>query len=115
MSINNVGSVQANISEILDKIRDISSKTKAFGSQATQITSEDFSKVYNTAKSTVDNVNSLVNDSDKIRDSYLSGDKNVSLSQVVVSTEKSKLAFEGLITVRNKCLEAYREIMNMPV
>lgn len=115
MSINNVGSVQANISEILDKIRDISSKTKAFSVQTNHISGEDFSKVYDTAKSTVDNVNNLVNDSDKARDSYLSGDKNISLSQVVVSTEKSRLAFEGLITVRNKCLEAYKEIMNMPV
>ena len=50
-----------------------------------------------------------------LKNKYISGDANVSLSQVVVASEKSKLAFEGLIVVRNKCLESYKEIMNMPV
>ncbi len=37
-----------------------------------------------------------------MKDKYLQGDPNVSLSQVMVVNEKSKLAFEGLIIVRKQ-------------
>jgi flagellar hook-basal body complex protein FliE len=50
-----------------------------------------------------------------LKQSYMTGDSNVSISQVMMSTMKSKLAFEGLLVVRNKLLDAYKEIMNMPV
>jgi flagellar hook-basal body complex protein FliE len=33
----------------------------------------------------------------------------------MVTKEKSGIAFEATIQVRNKVLEAYKQIMNMPV
>jgi flagellar hook-basal body complex protein FliE len=43
------------------------------------------------------------------------GDKSLSLADVMVAKEKSGIAFEATIQVRNKVLEAYKTIMNMPV
>lgn len=43
------------------------------------------------------------------------GDKSLSLADVMVAKEKSGIAFEATIQVRNKVLEAYKQIMNMPV
>jgi flagellar hook-basal body complex protein FliE len=43
------------------------------------------------------------------------GDKSLSLADVMVTKEKSGIAFEATIQVRNKVLEAYKTIMNMPV
>ena len=74
-----------------------------------------FDDVMSVAKSAFTEVNHLQAQSEKVRDAYISGDSSVSMSQVVMASEKSKLAFEGLVTVRNKILEAYKEIMNMPV
>jgi flagellar hook-basal body complex protein FliE len=43
------------------------------------------------------------------------GDKSLSLADVMVAKEKSGIAFEATIQVRNKVLEAYKQIMSMPV
>ena len=43
------------------------------------------------------------------------GQPGVSLTQVMVAAEKSSIAFEAMTQVRNKLVDAYKEIMNMPV
>ena len=43
------------------------------------------------------------------------GDPNLSLADVMIAKEKSGIAFEATMQVRNKVLEAYKTIMNMPV
>ena len=41
--------------------------------------------------------------------------EGVPLTDVVLSMQKSSLAFEATLQVRNKVMKAYEEIMNMPV
>lgn len=116
MTIGPVGGVRADIAEMLDKIRDLSSRSKAFSHAPHSVESSgNFGTVFDALKSTVSGVSDLQAKTDSVKNAYLLGDPNVSLSQVIVSSEKSKLAFEGLVTVRNKCLDAYKEIMSMPV
>lgn len=43
------------------------------------------------------------------------GDSTVSLSDTVIAREKASVAFEATVQVRNKLVEAYKEIMSMPV
>ncbi|CSI67451.1 flagellar hook-basal body protein FliE [Vibrio cholerae] len=43
------------------------------------------------------------------------GDEGISLSDVMIARNKSSVAFEATIQVRNKLVEAYKELMNMPV
>ena len=43
------------------------------------------------------------------------GDENVSLVDVMIAGQKSRVAFSALVEVRNKLLSAYQEIMNMQV
>lgn len=114
MGIDKVGVVRTDISDILNKIREVSNKSHVFNTVSPH-ESKDFGKVFETAKASLSSVSASMDSSDKLKDAYISGDSTISLSQVVVANEKSKLAFEGLLTVRNKCLEAYKEIMNMPV
>lgn len=120
MSINNVTSVRTDINEMLTKIREISNNSKVFSSMNTIKpnsinTSSSFDSVLNVAKEAVAHVNNIQLEDSKVKDAYVAGDANVSMSQVLVASQKSKLAFEGLVTVRNKILEAYKEIMNMSV
>ena len=37
------------------------------------------------------------------------------LTDVVMNMQKSSLAFEATLQIRNKVLKAYEDIMNMPV
>jgi flagellar hook-basal body complex protein FliE len=45
---------------------------------------------------------------------YESG-ADIPLAEVMVDMQKSSLAFEATLQVRNKVLKAYEDIMNMPV
>ncbi len=116
MAIDSVTGARADINEMLAKIRDISNRSKVFAeNQIEESTPENFSNVMEAAKTAIAHVANLQSQSDGIKNAYVAGDPNVSMSQVVIAAQKSKLAFEGLITVRNKILTAYKDIMNMPV
>ena len=49
-----------------------------------------------------------------MRNAYESGE-DIPLTDVVMSMQKSSLAFEATLKIRNKVLKAYEDIMNMPV
>jgi flagellar hook-basal body complex protein FliE len=63
---------------------------------------------------TLNQVNEAQNASRAMVTRFESGD-DVPLTDVVLSMQKSSLAFEATLQVRNKILKAYEDIMNMPV
>jgi flagellar hook-basal body complex protein FliE len=118
MDISNIQGPRADIAEMLSKIREVSNKSNLFDIKPVSTaptTGNNFESVMSVAKNALTSVNQSQVDSEKVKNAYIAGDSNVSMSQVIVASQKSKLAFEGLVTVRNKILEAYKEIMNMPV
>ena len=63
----------------------------------------------------VNNVNGMQTQSREMQVSFDMGDPNLSLADVMIAKEKAGIAFEATMQVRNKVLEAYKTIMNMPV
>ena len=63
----------------------------------------------------IDSVNSVQKEAGRLRESYESGASGVSLTQVMIAAEKSSVSFEAMLQVRNKLVQAYQDIMNMPV
>lgn len=63
----------------------------------------------------VDKVNDLQSTTGEMRTAYEQGDPNVDITQVMVASQKSSVAFEGLSQVRNRVVRAYEDIMNMPI
>lgn len=63
----------------------------------------------------VNKVNDLQGTSREFQQRFDMGDPNLSLADVMIAKEKSGIAFEATVQVRNKVLEAYKTIMNMPV
>ena len=59
-------------------------------------------------------VNDLQENAVDLSSAYLAGD-DIPLTDVVLELQKSSLAFEATLQVRNKVLKAYEDIMNMPV
>ncbi|WP_333607808.1 flagellar hook-basal body complex protein FliE [Arsukibacterium sp.] len=72
----------------------------------------DFSHLLKDALGTV---NSLQAHSSELRNAVELGKPGVSLAQAMIASQKSSLAFEATVQVRNKVVEAYKEIMAMPV
>jgi flagellar hook-basal body complex protein FliE len=46
---------------------------------------------------------------------FAMGDDSVSLSDTMIAMQKSSIAFQATVQVRNKLVSAYHEIMNMQV
>jgi len=59
-------------------------------------------------------VSDLQNDADKSIQSLATG-QSKGLHEVMLSVEKASISFQMLTQVRNKAVEAYQEIMRMPV
>ena len=67
-----------------------------------------------TMKSAVDSVNAQQSLSRQLQNAYVRGE-DVSLTDVAIAMQKSSVAFEATVQVRNKVIEAYKEIMSMTV
>lgn len=65
-------------------------------------------------QATINSVNELQMKARKTTDAYERGE-GVPLTDVVLSMQKSSIAFEATLQVRNKVLKAYEDILNMPV
>ena len=65
-------------------------------------------------KGALQEVNSMQQISKTNRAAYEQGE-GIPLTEVVMSMQKSSLAFEATLQIRNKVLKAYEDIMNMPV
>ncbi len=62
----------------------------------------------------LEEVNRLQKEADVLLEGLALGEVR-DVSQVMLAAEKAQLSLELLVQVRNKCLEAYQEIMRMPL
>ena len=60
-----------------------------------------------------ENVNFLQNDSTNKQTRFDLGDRSVTLSDVMLASQKSSISFEATIQIRNKMIEAYKTISQM--
>jgi len=81
------------------------------GARINEATNLSFSSM---TKNALDEVNAAQKSSMALREAYDRGE-DVPLTNVVLEMQKSSLAFESALQVRNKVLKAYEEILNMPV
>lgn len=65
-------------------------------------------------KNSINEINSLQQQSAEMKSTLVTGEVN-ELHQVMISAEKSSLAFQLTLQIRNKVVEAYQEIMRMQV
>jgi len=66
-------------------------------------------------KSAIDTVNASQQNANTMRTAYEQGVPGVDLPDVMIAANKAQVSFEATTQVRNRLLEAYKEIMNMPV
>lgn len=98
---------------------DLLAKMKALANQAqqTQMTEapqevQSFQKVLGQA---INNVNELSQNAGDLVKRFEQNDPNVTINQVMVASQKSSLSFQAMIQVRNHLVNAYQDIMNMPI
>ena len=73
------------------------------------------SQFSNLMTQSIADVNTSMQESKAVTAAFESGDPSVSLAEVMITAQKASLQFTGMTEVRNKLLNAYQEVMNMPV
>ena len=66
-------------------------------------------------KQGLDSVNQVQNKATTLASQFERGVPGVDLPQVMLEMQKANVSFRALAEVRNKFVDAYREIMNMPL
>ena len=60
-------------------------------------------------------VNEAQNTAQVKAQSFSTGQSDMSLEEVMVSLQNASVAFQGMIAVRNRLVEAYRDVINLQV
>jgi flagellar hook-basal body complex protein FliE len=50
-----------------------------------------------------------------LQSAFERGDSSTDLSNVMLATAKAQVSFKAMVEVRNRLVNAYQEIMNMPI
>jgi flagellar hook-basal body complex protein FliE len=66
-------------------------------------------------KQSIASVATQQNEAQKQVDAFERGDPGADIVKTSIAGQKADLAFRGLVEVRNKLVDAYTTIMNMPV
>ncbi|MGE0080907.1 MAG: flagellar hook-basal body complex protein FliE [Thiohalomonadaceae bacterium] len=66
-------------------------------------------------RQSIETVNAMQQKSGELRQAFELGAPGVSLSDVMLASSKAQLGFQAMVQVRNKVVEAYQEVMRMPV
>lgn len=66
-------------------------------------------------KKSINSVNDAQMNTAKLQEAFQNGDPNVEIAEVMIAMQKSNVSFQAMVQVRNKIVQAYQEIMNMPV
>jgi len=66
-------------------------------------------------KQSIKQVNELQQQAGAARTEFELGTGDKNLAEVMVMAQKSSLSFQAMVQVRNKLVEAYKDVMSMPV
>ena len=60
-------------------------------------------------------MNEAQQSSGELKRAFELGESNVDLAQVMIASQKANVSFQAMVQVRNKLVEAYKDVMNMPI
>ena len=75
-------------------------------------TSSGFGELFERA---INQVNDVQKASASTAKAYEQGQPDVDITDVMIASEKASVSFQAMLQVRNKLIEAYRDVMNMPI
>lgn len=103
-----------NMDQVLAQMRQLAAAAQGDKPAAVEDKSggEDFAALL---KQSVDKVNEIQKESGRLSNAFSAGDPNTDLGEVMIALQKAGVAFRAMTEVRNRLVDAYREIMSMQV
>jgi flagellar hook-basal body complex protein FliE len=99
-----------NINQVLAQMRTLS--IEAGGKPRPTEGSGDFSAML---KQSIDAVNQSQKTAGTLANDFEMGKSDVSLAEVMIASQKASVSFQAMLQVRNKLVDAYKEVMSMPM
>lgn len=99
------------INQVLAQMR-VARAQAAGGLEAIEAPQNEFGDLL---KHSIDSVNSTQQNATSLRTAFEQGEPGVDLAEVMIAAQKSSVSFQAMVEVRNKLVDAYKDIMNMPV
>ena len=105
------------INQVLSQMRNMQAlaQGQGVGGELRSTEAAASSQFSNLMTQSIADVNASMRESKAVTAAFESGDPSVSLAEVMITAQKASLQFTGMTEVRNKLLNAYQEVMNMPV
>jgi len=100
------------INRVLGQIRLMQDQVRSTALPTQTDSTVDFGTVL---KGAIDNVNDHQQYAGQLARAFERGDPGINLSEVMIAGQKSGLAFQSMLQVRNKLVDAYKDVMNMPM
>ena len=66
-------------------------------------------------KDSIDAVNQTQQTAGDLKTAFEVGEPGVDLASVMIASQKANLAFQATVQVRNRLVEAYKDVMSMPI
>ncbi|MCK9609163.1 MAG: flagellar hook-basal body complex protein FliE [Methylomonas sp.] len=66
-------------------------------------------------KDSIDAVNQTQKTAGKLSTAFETGQSDVSLAEVMIASQKASVSFQAMLQVRNKLVDAYKDVMSMPM
>jgi flagellar hook-basal body complex protein FliE len=104
---------EMNVNQLLAQMRAMADVAK--GTQVNQATATETANFSDVLKTSIDKVNDTQMTAGQLSEAFQKGDPDVALSDVMISMQKASVSFQAMLQVRNKLVNAYTDIMNMPV
>lgn len=106
---------QIEVDRVLAQIRQLQSATRVAVPAAPPIAGSGPGSFANVLQQGIEKVSAQQMKASDLASKFERGVAGVELPQVMLEAQKSSVSFRALVEVRNKFVEAYREIMNMPL
>lgn len=66
-------------------------------------------------KQSIDAVNQNQQTASRMQTAFETGESEVSLAEVMIASQKASVSFQAMLQVRNKLVDAYKDVMSMPL
>ena len=103
-----------NSNELLNQLQVLARKVQEGGDQSDNMIDQptQFSELM---KESINNVNDQQMKAGELTKAFEMNDPNVPLSTVMIEMQKARVSFEALKQVRNQLVDAYKQVMNLPL
>lgn len=103
---------EINVNQVLAQLRAMSVEASGGKSQPVADGSGDFAALL---KQSIDSVNQQQQSAGQLQKDFELGKPDVSLAEVMIASQKASVSFQAMLQVRNKLVDAYKDVMSMPL